>query len=169
MATDTPTQGVTRNYCVVLRCITRLYAPRGAWLKLPVVQTDDGPMEFCVMSEFYEIDATHSIPQHLILQTVIPAGNLSEAKVLNMTFHIDHRLSTSENYVIVSFKKRVASDGESIPSSPVSHDPIRVPLTLLTNPDGSHFRLAPFSIPGAGIDSWKIDAFFRERRGLFLL
>jgi hypothetical protein len=82
MATDAPIQDtVKNNYCVVLRCSTRLCAPREGWMKLPPVQTDDGPMEFLVMSEFYEIDPTHSMPHHLILQTTIQAGSLKEANL----------------------------------------------------------------------------------------
>jgi hypothetical protein len=80
MATDAPIDA-TKNYCVAFRCSTRLYAPRGAWLKLPTVQTDDGPIEFCLMSEFYEVDATHSVPQHLILQTIVRASSLKEANL----------------------------------------------------------------------------------------
>jgi hypothetical protein len=33
------------------------------------------------MSEFYEVDATHSVPQHLILQTIVRASSLKEANL----------------------------------------------------------------------------------------
>jgi hypothetical protein len=59
-STDSQTSNTLKHYCVAFRCVTRLYSPNGTCVVLPAVETNDGMMQFCIMSEFYEIDSTHA-------------------------------------------------------------------------------------------------------------